>query len=128
MSDSLAKTVNNESIQLMVNTFYPKILKDPVVSGFFIEKLGADINSKVWQEHLLLLGQFWSLMSLGDEGYRGSPLAPHFQIEGLSREAFEQWLFLFHETVDEIFIPKLGLFFKEKNSDIAQNFMRNLGI
>ena len=35
---------------------------------------------------------------------------------------------LFHETVDEIFIPKLGLFFKEKSSDIAQNFMRNLGL
>jgi len=128
MSDSLTKTVNNESIQLMVNTFYPKILKDPVVSGFFIEKLGTDIKSEIWQEHLLLLGQFWSLMSLGDKGYTGSPLAPHFQIEGLSREAFEQWLFLFHETVDEIFIPKLGLFFKEKSSDIAQNFMRNLGI
>ena len=128
MSKEPAKTMNNETIQIMVNTFYPKILKDSLVAPFFIERLGEDINSPIWQEHLKLLGKFWSFVALGDEGYNGHPLAPHLQMQGISKEAFEQWLKLFYETVDEVFVPKLGLFFKEKSSNIAENFMRNIGI
>jgi len=41
---------------------------------------------------------------------------------------FKQWLKLFSKTVDEIFIPKLGVEFKERSEMIAMNFMRNLRV
>ena len=121
-------TINRENIQQMVNNFYPKILKDEIVAPFFIQKIGSDINSKEWQEHLKLLGDFWAMTSLGDLTYQGSPLAPHFNMPGISREAFGRWLELFHQTVDEVYTGSPAEFFKQRSSNIATNFMRNLGL
>ncbi len=71
---------------------------------------------------------FWSSMILQDESYFGNPLRPHFHIGELSHELFKQWLKLFHETVDEVFIPTIGYEFKERSEIIAGNFMRNLRV
>lgn len=43
MQTVLANTINKESIGQLVRTFYPMVLKDPLVGPFFIEKLGDDI-------------------------------------------------------------------------------------
>jgi truncated hemoglobin YjbI len=55
-------------------------------------------------------------------------MAPHFKMQGISRKAFEQWLFLFHETVDEIYITKIGEYFKNQSNEVARRFMLNLGL
>jgi len=128
MQEELVNTVSEETIEKLVRTFYPMVLEDPLVGPFFVEKLGDDIDSEVWEEHLVRITHFWAYVVLGDERYTGSPMAPHFQLEGISRKAFEQWLKLFHEAVDKVFIPRSGEFFKLKSTDIASNFMRNLGI
>lgn len=128
MQIELANTINDENIEKLVRTFYPMVLKDTLVGPFFVEKLGDDINSEVWEEHLVLISQFWAFVALGDERYNGHPMAPHFEIEGISRKAFEQWLKLFYEAIDKVYILRSGEFFKLKSTDIASNFMRNLGI
>jgi hemoglobin len=128
MSEQLFETVNAESIQKMVNSFYAKIIKDPLVGPFFTDRFGDDIESQVWKEHLLLLGNFWSQMMLGSEEYHGRPMAPHFEMHGISRKAFEQWLLLFSENIDEIFVPKIGQYFKNQSIAIADRFMLNLGL
>jgi len=128
MFKQLEESINRENIQVLVNTFYPTILADELVAPFFIEKLGDDINSQIWQEHLTLLGNFWAFVALGDTQYQGHPLAPHFHISGLSRKAFEQWLSLFHQAVDRVYTPQAGEFFKMRSSNIAENFMNNLGL
>lgn len=122
----LETTINDENIEKLVRTFYPSVLEDEIVGPFFIEKLGADITSDTWEEHLVLLSQFWAFVLLGDEAYDGHPLAPHFEIEGISREAFKQWLRLFYDAVDKTYTEKIGEFFKTKSADIAENFMRKL--
>jgi hemoglobin len=128
MSEQLFETVNGKSIQKMVNSFYAKIIKDPLVGPFFTDRFGDDIESQVWKEHLLLLGNFWSQMMLGSEDYHGHPMAPHFEMHGISRKAFEQWLLLFSENIDEIFVPKIGQYFKNQSIAIADRFMLNLGL
>ena len=120
--------ITKESIKELVSSFYPKIIQDPLVGPYFTERLGSDINSQEWQEHLELLTNFWAMQALGDLEYRGSPLAPHFSMAGLDRATFERWLELFYETIDEIYTPSAGSFFKERSSNIARNFMINLGI
>ena len=123
-----ANTINDENIERLVRTFYPKVLKDALVGPFFVEKLGDDITSDVWEEHLVLLSQFWAFVALGDESYTGHPLAPHFEIEGISRRAFAKWLTIFYEAVDKTYTENIGEFFKTKSADIADNFMRKLGV
>ncbi|HGZ70684.1 MAG TPA: group III truncated hemoglobin, partial [Nitratifractor sp.] len=119
--------INQESIAVLVKTFYPTILADKIVSPFFIEKLGDDINSPIWQEHLELLSNFWSSMALGDGDYNGNPLAAHFGMD-LTKEAFAQWLHLFAVAIDRVYEPRVGDFFKERSQIIARNFMANLGV
>jgi len=120
-------TITKESIRAMVDAFYPTILADPVTAPPFIAKVGSDINSKEWQEHLELLTNFWAFSALGDMQYRGSPLAPHFNLD-LTKEQFDRWLELFYIAIDKVYEKEAGDFFKQRSSNIAQNFMRNLGI
>ena len=124
----LATTINRENIEIMVNIFYQKVLKDEVVGPFFIAKLGDDMKNDYWQPHIELLVNFWSSMILHDASYDGNPMRPHFYLGELTHDVFKQWLKLFAETVDGIYIPKLGAEFKERGENIAGNFMRNLYI
>ena len=126
MTIELENAINNENIEKLVRTFYPSVLEDDIVGPFFIEKLGSDISSAEWEEHLLLLSQFWAFVALDDEVYAGHPLAPHFEMEGISRKAFARWLTLFYEAVDKVYTEDAGEFFKQKSADIAENFMRKL--
>ena len=123
-----ARIINTETIETMVMTFYTKVLQDGTVGPFFIEKLGDDMQSETWREHLKILVDFWASIALGDTTYRGNPFAPHTYLGELKRETFEQWLRLFHETLDEVYIPRIADQFKERSSIVAGNFMRNLGI
>ncbi|MDQ7085873.1 MAG: group III truncated hemoglobin [Sulfurovum sp.] len=124
----LYKSINEENIEILVRKFYPEVLKDTLLAPFFIEKLGEDIQSPLWEEHLVLISQFWQFVALGYDDYTGNPLAPHFHISGLTPEAFSAWLKLFHTTVDEVYIASIGEYFKEKSTNIAQNFMRKLDL
>ena len=49
-------------------------------------------------------------------------------MDDLDAETFEQWLKLFFETLDEIYEPQVADIFKENSTNIAGNFMRNLGL
>ncbi|NOR55622.1 MAG: globin [Sulfurovum sp.] len=120
--------ITKENLTLMVNTFYAKIIKDDIVSPFFIAKLGEDINNDHWKEHLGVIRDFWTSIAMGDRDYNGNPFLPHTKLGDLKRETFMQWLKLFSETLDEIFIPEIAKLFKERAGIIAGNFMRNLGI
>ena len=123
-----ANEITKENIRTMVNTFYVKILKDDIVGPFFIAKLGDDMTNEHWLPHLDLLVNFWASIALGDTDYRVNPFMPHTQLGELKRETFEQWLVLFSETLDEIYVPSVAAQFKERSTIIAGNFMRNLRI
>lgn len=124
----LQNQITKENISLLVHTFYEKVLKNEIISPFFIKKLGKNMNSSTWQKHLALISDFWFTVSTGKGTYNGSPFAPHMQIKGLQKESFQTWLKLFFETLDEIFIETITNTFKERSSIIATNFMRNLRI
>ncbi|CAA6806224.1 MAG: Globin [uncultured Sulfurovum sp.] len=128
MSKELYKSMNAENMEELVHAFYPKVLKDPILAPFFIAKLGDNIESSGWKAHLKLIVEFWKFAALGYDEYTNNPLTPHLAMEGLSREAFGQWLRLFHETVYEIYEPFAGDYLKDKSLDIAENFMRKLEI
>ncbi len=128
MNQDLYKSINEENIALLVRKFYLAVLKDPLLAPFFIKILGEDIQNEKWEEHLVLLTEFWKFVALGYDDYNGNPLRPHLAIAGLSRDAFNAWLTLFHHTADGMYTPSSGVFFKQKSTDIAENFMRKLNL
>ncbi len=128
MTQPLHNSISEENIEILVRTFYPQVLKDSVLAPFFIEKLGDNIDSETWEEHLHLLTEFWQFVALGYDEYKGNPLQPHILIEGLTYEAFSSWLNLFHQTIDQVYHPSIGEYFKQKSSNIAENFIKKLGL
>lgn len=124
----LENQITKENIEVMVMRFYGRILKDDLVGPYFIHELGDDMGNKYWIPHLKRLNDFWASIVLGDSAYKRDPFTPHIMMDDLSTETFERWLKIFFETVDEIYEPKIADIFKERSSNIARNFMSNLGL
>ncbi|WP_309497833.1 group III truncated hemoglobin [Sulfurovum sp.] len=123
-----AQEITQENIRTLVMSFYAKIIKDDIVGPFFIAKLGDDMKSEHWETHLETIVVFWSSLALGKPKYSGNLFLPHTQLGELKRETFEQWLKLFAETLDEVYVEGIAARFKERSMIIAGNFMRNLRI
>jgi len=123
-----AQEITQENIRTLVMTFYAKIIKDDIVGPFFIAKLGEDMNNEHWVTHLEVIVGFWSSLALGNPKYSGNLFLPHTKLGQLKRETFEQWLKLFAETLDEVYVESIASKFKERSMIIAGNFMRNLMI
>ncbi|MBT8347856.1 MAG: group III truncated hemoglobin [Sulfurovum sp.] len=123
-----AQEITQENIRLLVMSFYAKIIKDDIVGPFFIAKLGDDMSDEHWVTHLETIVTFWSSLALGKPKYSGNLFLPHTQLGDLKRETFEQWLKLFAETLDEVYVEAIAVKFKERSMIIAGNFMRNLKI
>jgi len=123
-----SEKITPETIRMLVMNFYAKIINDEIVGGIFIAKLGEDIHSEEWQTHLETIIGFWTSLALGKPKYQGNLFLPHTQLGQLKRENFEQWLKLFAETLDEIYIESIAEKFKERSQIIARNFMNNLMI
>ena len=122
------QTINKKNIRIMVDRFYSAILKDDLLADFFIDKLGDEMISDEWQNHLDKLTDFWASIILGDSAYNGQPLTPHIHMNGLKRETFESWLKLFFKTVDKFYNEESANIFKTRSKMIATNFMRQLNL
>ena len=126
MERTLYGSMDAQNMAELVELFYPKVLKDPVLAPFFTKKLGEDINSPQWKTHLHTVLEFWKFLALGYDEYTNNPFQPHANMQGLSREIFEQWLHLFYETIYEVYEPYAGDYLKDKSNAIAENFMKKL--
>jgi len=120
--------ITRENIRTFVMKFYAKVFNDETVGPFFIEKLGDDMESEHWQEHLEIIVVFWTAIAFGNPKYTRQLFTPHTKLGDVKRETFEQWLKLFGETLDEVYTPKVAALFQERANIIAGNFMRNLGL
>lgn len=119
-------TVDRGKIEQLVREFYTVVLKDDILSPFFIKALGDDLKNGKWHEHLNTLVNFWMLMMEGEKNYWGDPFPPHAFIGPLSRETFERWLELFHEVVYRLFVPEIAAKFYKKAEILSEQFIENL--
>jgi len=118
--------VDRVNIEKMVRIFYARVLKDDILSPFFIKALGDDLKNPKWYEHLNTLNNFWLMMMLGEKNYWGSPFPPHAFIGPLYPETYERWLKLFSEVTHELFIPEIADKFYSKAAILAEQFKENL--
>ncbi len=87
-----------DDVQLLVGSFYRKLVIDPQLAHFFY---GLDM-----EHHLPRIRSFWEMILFGSKGFEGDPMTKHIQLHHrlpMEPVHFDRWLALFHATVDEHF-------------------------
>lgn len=106
-----------EDIQLLVRSFYNKVLEDETLGHFF-----AYVRQHHWDEHLKMLDSFWNNVLFFEGGYHRNPLEVHRKLhffKQLKQSDFERWLHLFTTTVDELFTGEKAELAKQRAVSIA---------
>lgn len=115
---------NRKDIELMVNTFYSKVRSNPVL-GFIFDDV-AKIN---WESHLPKMYSFWASILLGENSFSGNPMQKHIALSNqteMTDKEFSEWLYLFIETVDELFIGEKANEAKLRAGNIARLMLQNI--
>ena len=86
-----------EDVQLLVNEFYGKIRKNPLLQDIFNQ-----VIQNRWPEHLAKMYTFWQTVLLDKHTYFGRPLVPHIELPVVAIH-FEEWIKLWYGTLDELF-------------------------
>lgn len=83
-----------EDLVLLVNVFYNRVLQDEKLAHFF-----AHLD---FEKHKPKMVHFWSFVLLDEPGYTTNVFDKHAHLKATSAD-FNEWVRLFHETVDEMF-------------------------
>ena len=86
---------NEADVHELVQTFYQKVLKDDILAPFF-----QHLN---FEEHMPKMEFFWRFVLLDESGYTTNVTEKHMHMR-LKEEHFNRWIFLFNETLDELFV------------------------
>jgi hemoglobin len=115
MTDILTRT----DIEILVNKFYEQVKTDELLAPAF-----AQVD---WPHHLPVMYDFWSSILLGDQSYRGNPMAKHMPLK-IDQSHFKRWLELFEKTVDENFTGYVAREAKSRAQNIATMFQYKMGL
>lgn len=114
----MAKDIETQKdIELLVRTFYSRLLDDPFMSPFFE---GID-----FEHHFPRMIAFWSFILLNTEGFGGNVFDVHRRL-AIDERHFERWLSTFHKTVDDLFIGNTAEKAKDQSSVIAMGFQSKM--
>jgi len=108
---------NRADIEILINSFYQKVKKDPLIAFFFSEIVPVN-----WEAHLPIMYGFWENVLFYTGTYEGNPMAIHKGIHQkcpMKMEHFQRWTSLFTETVDELFKGDKAELAKQRATSIA---------
>jgi hemoglobin len=108
----------------LVRAFYGRALTDPVIGFIFVDVAKLDLEAHVPQ-----IASFWETILLDAQTYRGGAFAPHAALHakvGLRAGHFERWLWLWRQTVDELFAGERAELAKSHAQRVAQAFHARL--
>lgn len=106
-----------EDVKVMVDEFYGKIRKDELLGPIF-----ENIIQDRWPEHLEKMYSFWQTILLEERTYSGRPFVPHMNLP-VEQKHFDRWLFLFSETVDELYSGQKAITAKLHGKRMAEMFL-----
>lgn len=110
---SMPDITSRADIAAVVDTFYGKATRDPLIGHLFE---GLDL-----QAHLPTMHDFWENILFRTGAYKGGMMHKHLVLntrKPLKPEHFERWLELFTATVDEHFAGE--------NAEIAKQYARSI--
>jgi hemoglobin len=109
-----------DDCERLVHAFYVKALDDPVIGWLFTDIAHLDLEA-----HAPKIASFWETVLLGAHSYRGGAFAPHAVLHmkaPLRRGHFERWLWLWQQTVDELFAGQRAELAKSHANRVANAF------
>ncbi|RIV30375.1 group III truncated hemoglobin [Flagellimonas lutimaris] len=108
--------ISLEEVKLLVDFFYGKVRKDPLLADIFNEVIQDN-----WPNHLEKMYRFWQTVLLKEHTYQGSPFAPHAKLP-VDAKHFDRWKQLFFETIDENFSGDKAAEAKFRATKMAEMF------
>mgnify|MGYP001030818590 FL=1 len=108
--------ISLEEVKLLVDLFYGKVRKDPLLADIFNEVIQDN-----WPNHLEKMYRFWQTVLLKEHTYQGSPFAPHAKLP-VDAKHFDRWKQLFFETIDENFSGDKAAEAKFRATKMAEMF------
>ena len=108
---------SRKDIELLVNSFYKKVLKDDIIGFIF-----NDVVRLNWEKHIPIMYDFWESTLFQRTIYRGNPMQIHLELNEkipLKKVHFDQWLKIFNETVDCFFSGEKAELAKTRALSIA---------
>lgn len=118
------KDITDENIRNLVDEFYLRVRRDKELGPIFLEAIGN--NDEAWKIHLQNMYNFWSSVMLGSDFYRGNPFQKHRMLPPFDIELFDNWLALFAECTEELFIQEIAEQFIAKSQRIANSLKMGL--
>ena len=106
-----------EDVEILVKTFYKKVVEDELLSPHFA---GIDFEA-----HFPRMISFWEFILLDKEGFKGNVFDKHAHLK-IDETHFKQWLFYFHQTVNELFEGEKALFAKQRADLLGFTFQSKL--
>lgn len=111
-------------IKTLVEHFYGKVMKDPIIGFLFTDIAAIDL-----EHHLPKISAFWSWQLLGIPGYSGRTFEKHVTLHqraALNADHFHRWLYLFRGSVDALFAGPVADAAKARAAAIAQSMQQAL--
>ena len=111
---------NRADIDLLIKTFYDKLLADKKISYFFSEVTKVEFDLA---PHLDLISSFWEGILFRTGNYHRNAMAPHLHLHRkspLNREHFKIWLNHLHSSLDELYVGKNVDIVKMRSKAIAE--------
>jgi hemoglobin len=108
---------NRKDIEHLLTSFYTKVFKDERIKHFFIEVVPLNL-----EQHIPVITDFWESVLFSKHTYRKNVMEVHQHISNLSsikKEHLDCWIFLFEQTVDELFAGVKAELAKQRAVSIA---------
>ncbi len=105
-------------IEILVNNFYDSAKDNELLGRIFDDVMKVD-----WDKHLPKMYDFWENIVFQTGNYKGRPFLPHLEVnakEALTSNHFNQWLQLFHKTIDDLFVGPIANELKFKSQNIKE--------
>ena len=115
---------DRRDVACLVNVFYDRVRADDMLGPIF-----DDIAHVDWPTHLPLMYDFWESVLFGTATFKGAPLEAHRALARrtpLTSGAFDRWIALFHQTVDDLFAGFTANHAKQSASRIALVLQHNI--
>lgn len=106
-------------VENLVSTFYIKVLENKSLAPLF-----SHLDFEV---HMPKMVHFWSFVLLDEPGYTTNVTDKHKHMP-LTKKHFDQWVFLFHSTVDAMFLGEKAEMAKQRATLIAWTIQNKTGV
>lgn len=117
MNYPLRDITTRSDIELLLESFYEKLLADNNISYIFTDVAKLDIKT-----HIPVIADFWESVLLNKNVYHNNTMKIHLDLNdktALTKLHFEVWLNHFNDTVDKLYDGDIALLAKQRAKSVA---------